>query len=403
MMQTLDASREIPSQKQRVRAPDSPRTVLIADDNAAVARSLGRMLHERDYDVTVVGDGVAAIAAIMRRPFDAVLCDIQMPGMSGVEVLEVIRAYDLDLPVILMTGAPNLETAMEAVSLGAVDYLLKPAASEVVFRSLDRAIERHRADRAHRVANDAALDTAPISEDLSRLNARFDSALRAMWIAYQPIMDTLRGHVFGYEALLRTEEKSFANPGEIISAAERLDRLGDLGRRVREQSVASFASAPKDAALFVNLHPRDLLDADLFRDDSPLVKMADRVVLEVTERASLGDIKDVRARISILRYLGFRVAIDDLGAGYAGLSSIAQLEPDFVKLDMSLIRNLERSVLQQRLVGTMTTLCRDLGVRVVAEGIETAEEHDCLHRVGCDLMQGFLFGTPGPLCPSTDV
>jgi EAL domain-containing protein (putative c-di-GMP-specific phosphodiesterase class I) len=403
MMQTIDASREIPSHKQRVRAPDAPRAVLIADDNAAVARSVGRMLHERDYDVTVVGDGVAAIAAIMRRPFDAVLCDIHMPGMSGVEVLEVIRAYDLDLPVILMTGAPNLETAMEAVSLGAVDYLLKPASTELVFRALDRAIERHRVSRADRVANDTAIDAAPISEDLARLNARFDSAMHAMWIAYQPIMDTIGGRVFGYEALLRTEDKSFAGPLEVIRVAERLGRLEELGQRVRAQTVVSFANAPKDASLFVNLHPRDLLDPDLFREDAPLVKMADRVVLEVTERAGLDDVKDVRARISILRYLGFRVAIDDLGAGYAGLSSIAQLEPDFVKLDMSLIRNLEKSVLQQRLVGTMTTLCRDLGVRVVAEGIETSEEHDCLHRVGCDLMQGYLFGTPGPLCPPTDV
>src|SRR5262249_5525459 len=121
-----------------------------------------------------------------------------------------------------------------------------------------------------------------------------------------------------------------------LSAAERLDRLPELGRRSRWLVAQAAVEAPADALIFVNLHTRDLLDPLLLAPEMPLTKIASRVVLEITERATLDDVKDVRARISALRAIGFRVAVDDLGAGYAGLASFALLEPDFVKFDMSL-------------------------------------------------------------------
>jgi EAL domain-containing protein (putative c-di-GMP-specific phosphodiesterase class I) len=95
-----------------------------------------------------------------------------------------------------------------------------------------------------------------------------------------------------------------------------------------------------------------------------------------------------------LRSLGFRLAIDDLGAGYAGLSSIAMLEPDFVKLDMSLTRDLASSPLRQRLVASMVDACRDTGMKLVAEGVETVHELAKLTELGCDLLQGYHFARP---------
>jgi EAL domain-containing protein (putative c-di-GMP-specific phosphodiesterase class I) len=104
----------------------------------------------------------------------------------------------------------------------------------------------------------------------------------------------------------------------------------------------------------------------------------------------------VRSRVQRLRELGFRIAIDDLGAGYAGLASFALLEPEVVKLDMSLVRDLHLSLTKQKLVRTMITMCRELGITITAEGIETVEERDALLEAGCDLMQGYLFARPGP-------
>jgi EAL domain-containing protein (putative c-di-GMP-specific phosphodiesterase class I) len=149
----------------------------------------------------------------------------------------------------------------------------------------------------------------------------------------------------------------------------------------------------------VNLHTHDLLDDDLYRKDAPLTKLADRVVLEITERAAIDDVSDVRVRVANLRRMGFRIAIDDLGAGYAGLSSFAALEPEIVKLDMSLVRNVHESPIRQRLIGSMTSLCVDMGMQVIAEGIETAAECATVCSFGCNLLQGHLFAKAGQPFP----
>ncbi len=108
---------------------------------------------------------------------------------------------------------------------------------------------------------------------------------------------------------------------------------------------------------------------------------------------------NVRARVAELRDSGFRIAVDDLGAGYADLNSFAVLEPEFVKLDMSLIRNLDTSTIKQKLVKSMASLCGEMRLYVVAEGVETLEERDAAVEFGCDLRQGYLFARPGPPFP----
>jgi EAL domain-containing protein (putative c-di-GMP-specific phosphodiesterase class I) len=147
------------------------------------------------------------------------------------------------------------------------------------------------------------------------------------------------------------------------------------------------------------VHPHDLLDPELYEKASPLSRVADRVVLELTERTALDSVKDAQARVAVLRYMGFRIAIDDLGAGYAGLSTFAALTPEIVKLDVSLVRGVHRSEVRRQVVASMASLCVGLGMRVVAEGIESPEERDCLTGAGCELLQGFLFAEPGPAFP----
>src|SRR5258708_13379397 len=203
-----------------------------------------------------------------------------------------------------------------------------------------------------------------------------------MWMAYQPIVSWSRREVFGFEALLRSRESALPHPGAILDAAERLERLPELGRAIRARASAPTGGMPKDAVLFVTLHTHDLLDDQLFDRERPLARMANQVVLEITERASLHHIRDVQARVSRLREMGFRIAVDDLGAGYAGLTSFAHLEPEVVKVDMSLIRGLDQSPTKQKLLRSIVGLCRDLEIRMIAEGIETVEERDTLVPLG---------------------
>jgi EAL domain-containing protein (putative c-di-GMP-specific phosphodiesterase class I) len=147
--------------------------------------------------------------------------------------------------------------------------------------------------------------------------------------------------------------------------------------------------------LFVNLHSADLADPELYAETSPLTRHASRVVLEVTERRSLDGTPDVRSRIAELRRLGYRIAVDDLGAGYAGLSCVSLLEPDIVKLDMSLIRDIDRSSRKRSLVASMLRVCQvELGMQVVCEGVETNAEYETLVADGATLLQGYLFARP---------
>ena len=152
--------------------------------------------------------------------------------------------------------------------------------------------------------------------------------------------------------------------------------------------------------MFVNLHSSDLADESLFAVASSFGSLRTRIVLEVTERASLDNVLDAKARVGELRKLGFRIAVDDLGAGYAGLTSFATLEPEIVKIDMSLVRGVDANPTKRKLVQSVVTLCKDLGMLVVAEGIETTAERDTLVSLGCDLLQGYLLGRPAKAFPA---
>jgi len=141
------------------------------------------------------------------------------------------------------------------------------------------------------------------------------------------------------------------------------------------------------------------MDDSLLDPNTPLAKMAHRVVLEVTERQLLEDAQVVGERVEKLKAFGYRVAVDDLGAGYASLNAFASLCPDFVKLDIGLVRDVDTCDLKARLISSLIRVCREMGMTVVAEGVETVAERDKLIELGCDLLQGFLFAKPAEAFP----
>lgn len=372
--------------------------VLMVDDDATLLRSVARVLKSRGYDVTTAATGEEAVTLVANRRFDVVLSDISMPGIDGIQLLRKLRESDLLVPFILMTGEPAISTAVEAIEYGVFRYLTKPLAPDMLTPVMDQAVRYHRMARMKaRAAEILGESAAP--GDRAGLEASFESAIEGLWIAYQPIVNIAERSVFGYEALLRSTERSLPHPGAIIGAAERLDQLDRLGRAIRDRAALPLLAGETDALLFVNLHVDDLLDPTLVNPESPLSRIAGRVILEITERAALERVGDVRPRIARLREMGFRIAVDDLGAGYAGLTSFAQLEPEVVKLDMSLVRGVDNSATRQKVVRSMASLSHDMGMLVVAEGVETREERDTLTELGCELLQGYLFAKPSPPFP----
>jgi EAL domain-containing protein (putative c-di-GMP-specific phosphodiesterase class I) len=377
--------------------PSRPR-ILIVDDEPGLARATARILTKAGNAVTTASNGRDALELLKDASFDAVVSDISMPELDGLALLRALRQRDLDVPVILMTGVPNMASAVEAIKHGALHYLSKPFDATELCDVVKRAVRLTQLARVKHQAlllvNKGGLGVA----DRVGLEASFDRALDTMWMAYQPIVRGADRTIFGYEALLRSDEKSLPHPGAILDAAERLGRLPELGRKIRAAAAAPMV-AGSATSLFVNLHARDLMDDDLLSSRSPLAQIANQVVLEITERASLDEVPDARAKVAELRNMGYRIAIDDLGAGYAGLTSFVALEPELVKLDMSLVRDVDKTPTKRKLIRSMATLCKDLGITVVAEGVETAAERDVVMELGCELLQGYLLGKPGKPFP----
>ncbi len=381
------------------RQSDTLGRILVVDDELAVLRTHERMLRAAGYDVTVASDGLRAETAVRDQRFDVIVSDISMPGLDGLGLLRAVRARDLDVPVVLVTGEPSIETAMKAVEFGALNYLVKPIAPRALTDVVAHASRLHQLARLKRSALAHVGHGERQVGDLAGLDAAFGRALEGLWMAFQPIVLWPWKTIHGYEALLRSNEPLLPHPGAILDAAERLGRINVLGRKVRGAVAARVDEIPADMKCFVNLHPRELLDEELYAADAPLSRVAGRVVLELTERAALDAVDDVQARVAALRKLGYRIAVDDLGAGYAGLTAFAELKPEVVKLDMSLVRGIHLDEVKQKLVGSIVAVCRDMRLAIVAEGVETVEERDALAGLGAELLQGYLFAKPGKPFP----
>ncbi len=374
-------------------------SILLVDDDAAVLAVTQRILQKTGAVVVTASNGDEALALLATQTFDAMVSDIQMPGISGLKLLRSVRERDLDLPVVLVTGNPGVQSAAEAVEYGAFRYLIKPVASAELIGVVERAAQVCRLARSKREYVEEYGSSRFRVGDRAGVDATLDRALASLWMAYQPIVHAADATVYAYEALMRSEESALPHPGAVLQAAERADRVHDVGRTVRQSVLTNLPEADPKWLMFVNLHPEDLLDPTLYEAASPFAQRAPRIVLEVTERASLDHISGVSDRIAKLRALGFRIALDDLGAGYAGLTSFTLLEPEFVKLDMGLIRDVDSNQIKQKIVRTMVQLCRDMGKQIIAEGIETTKERDTLTALGCDLLQGYLFAKPGRSFP----
>jgi EAL domain-containing protein (putative c-di-GMP-specific phosphodiesterase class I) len=125
-----------------------------------------------------------------------------------------------------------------------------------------------------------------------------------------------------------------------------------------------------------------------------MVENASQIVVEVTERATIKDFDAFRSQVDVLRSAGIRIAVDDLGSGFSALNSVAELDPDFIKFDMTLIRNIHESSVRQNLMRNMIAFATDTGTKTVGEGVETRAELDTLIELGCHYVQGYYLAMP---------
>ncbi len=219
----------------------------------------------------------------------------------------------------------------------------------------------------------------------------------AVFMEYHPIIITETEEIYGYEALARGRRPGLRSPEVLLEVASEANLLWELSRLFRKRAVEGIGGRLDDGQyLFMNVDPHDFNDPD-FRDLTPEalgIDNPDRIVLEITERTAISDYPQFQEYMTAFRERGFRFAVDDAGSGYAGLGSIANLDPDYIKLDISLISNIDTNFMKQNLVQTMVNFARDHDVKVVAEGVERREEFEVVKEIGVHLTQGFLFHKP---------
>lgn len=222
---------------------------------------------------------------------------------------------------------------------------------------------------------------------------------RGVYVDYHPIVVTETRKIFGYEALARGVMRSLRSPEVMFDVAAEADLVWELSRLCRSRAIEGIDTRLQaDELLFINVDPHDFSDPAFNENE---VRCPERVVIEITERTAIKDYPKFRERLRAFRERGFRFAVDDAGSGYAGLGSIANLEPDFIKLDISLINAIDTNFIKQNLVETMVRFANDHGAKVIAEGVERAEEFNTVHELGVHLVQGFFLHRPSHLPVST--
>ncbi len=217
-------------------------------------------------------------------------------------------------------------------------------------------------------------------------------------MAFQPIIDVRTKRIFAYEALLRGKDGQGA--GAILAQVTQ-DKIYPFDQKCRVTAIelaSDLDLARESALLSINFMPnavyepmaciRLTLDAAR-RSGFPV----DHIMFEFTENERL-DTAHVLNILRTYRDLGFKTAIDDFGAGFAGLGMLSEFQPDVVKLDMALIRGIDRSAAKRAIVQNTLKMIEDLGIQAVCEGVETLEEFECLREMGAQFMQGYLLAKP---------
>jgi len=215
---------------------------------------------------------------------------------------------------------------------------------------------------------------------------------RAVYVDYHPIVVATTRQIFGYEALARGVMRSLRSPEVMFDVAAEADMIWELSRLCRSRAIEGIETrlGPGEL-LFINVDPHDFADPAFTEAE---VKDPSRVVIEITERTAIKDYPKFRERLKAFRAQGYRFAVDDAGSGYAGLGSIANLEPDFIKLDISLINAIDSNFIKQNLVESMVKFANDHGAQVIAEGVERSEEFETVKSLGVHLVQGFFLHRP---------
>ena len=371
--------------------------VLVVDDNPAEMDFLRELLIrqglERVYTET---DWQRVPRMLARHKPDLVLLAPRTIALEGLAVLAQVRKFAAGgyLPVMVLTADTTSASRNRALLEGAQDFMTKPVeAIEVVLR-IANLLQTRQLYATLRYLT--VVQTQPGGEPAD-VRARIQGVLQdgTLTHVFQPIRDLATGVTVGHEALSRFPDPSFGGPDRWFADAISVGLGVDLEWLAATSVVTSLDTAPADMFLTVNMSPAmvmHLADNELCRPE-----LWPRIVIELTQQVPVEDYPALQRALAPIRSLGARLSADDLGSGYAGFRHLLRLQPDIIKLDISLIAGINRNHEQQALTRALLTFAYEVGAKVIAEGIEEPAELETLQDLGVPWGQGYLIGLPAPL------
>jgi EAL domain-containing protein (putative c-di-GMP-specific phosphodiesterase class I) len=383
--------------------------VLIVDDQAANVDILTRLLLRSGLaNVHGLTDSREAVARCLELRPDLLLLDLHMPHFDGHDVLAALRAAmpsDMFLPVLVLTADMSVEARERALSAGAKDFLTKPFDSVEAVQRVRNLLETqalYQRVRRHNATLQAELDRQAeeqrrVEAERARRTARVETVLRSssLRIVFQPIVDLRDGVIVGFEALARFDDEPHRPPHAWFAEAAEVGLGLELELAAIDAALAMVDVLPANLLLSVNVSPDTATSPRLVES---LARVAGpRMVLELTEHSRIDDYQTLVSALDALRHQGIRIAVDDAGAGYAGLQQILGLRPDVIKLDVDLTGGIDADPVRRALAASLVKFSADTGAVIVAEGIETPEELRTLRELGVAWGQGYFLARPAPL------
>lgn len=379
--------------------------VLLADDDSVIRDAL-RALIEAEESMEVVGvaaDAKGAVELARALEPDVAVLDVRMPGGGGSAAAEGIREVSSGTRIVALSAYEDRGIVLEMLRAGAVAYVVKGSPPREIIEGIRRSYlgqSTLSAEITTEVVDELATQLVREADEANRQAqkaARIRRVLEegGLTMAFQPIADLASGRVTGVEALARFRAEPRQGPDRWFADAAEVGLLIDLELAAARAALAGFVHLPSEAYLSVNLAPGSVTSTAFA--ETFLAEPVDRVVVEITEHAPVEDYDALSSALRQFREAGGRLAVDDAGAGFASLRHILRLDPDFIKLDVSLTRNIDTDEASQALASALVTFASRTAAAIVAEGIETHGELDALRGLGVGFGQGYLLAKPGPL------
>lgn len=382
-------------------------SVLIADDEDTVRDTLAAIV-AADPELELVGqaaDAPTAIELASKEQPDVAILDVRMPGGGGPRAAREIIRRSPPTRVLALSAHEDVDSVLAMLRAGALGYVLKTESTEALLGAIHRCLDGRTAlsglatnDLAHALAEQlhhVAMSSRQDAQRQSRIRRVLER--NRLGMVFQPIVDLDEDRVVGVEALARFYAAPRRAPDAWFAEAEAVGMLPELELAAVRMALSHLDQLPEDYDLSINISPATAATED-FREALSSAPLG-RLVLEMTEQAPVDDYDALGASLSGLRADGVRLAIDDAGAGFSSLRHIAMLRPDLVKLDITLVHDLDHSESRHAVVAALTAFSSQIGAHVIGEGVETQAELEALRSIGVRFAQGFHLGRPGPIPP----